>query len=165
MFDVNQFAESLRSIPPEIATMIIGMIPIFELRGAIPVAIGVYEMSIPSSLFWSVLGNMIPPIFFIYFLESIANFLSKKFSFFEKFFEWLFARTKRKAHDKIEKYGHWGLFFLVAIPLPVTGGWTGALAAFLFGIERRKSIPVIFLGIVVAGIIVSVLTVGVTAIF
>ena len=161
MFDINVAVEALKGIPPQISTVIIGMTPIFELRGAIPVAIGVYKMSIPAAYFWAVLGNIIPAIIIVFFLEKVSIWLSAHFSTFRKFFDWLFERTRRKASDKIEKYGPWGLFILVAIPLPVTGGWTGALAAFLFGIEKRKSIPIISLGIMAAGVIVTLLTVGV----
>ena len=160
MIDTGTAIEALKGVPPQLATMIIGMTPIFELRGAIPVAIGAYKMSVPSAYFWSVVGNIIPTILIIFLLERIAKWLSSKFAFFEKFFNWLFERTRKRTKDKIEKYGSWGLFILVAIPLPVTGGWTGALAAFLFGIERKKSIPVIILGIMAAGVIVTIITVG-----
>jgi uncharacterized membrane protein len=164
MIDVQVAVEALKGIPPEIATMIIGMTPIFELRAAIPVAIGVYKMSVASSFFWSVLGNIIPTVVIIFLLEHVSAWLSSRYDFWKKFFDWLFERTRRKAQDKIEKYGAWGLFVLVAIPLPVTGGWTGALAAFIFGIERKKAIPVIALGIMTAGVIVTLLTLGVVKI-
>lgn len=163
ILDINKFAEILGNIPPEMTTVIIGATPIFELRGAIPFAVGVHGMEILTAFFWSVLGNIIPVLAIVFLLEIVANFLSKHFKFWEKFFNWLFERTRKRAHEKIEKYGSWGLFLLVAIPLPMTGGWTGALAAFLFGIERRKSIPVIILGIMTAGIIVSLLTMGVVS--
>lgn len=147
-------------IPPEIATGLIAMTPIFELRAALPIAITVYDMAIPEAYFWSVIGNIIPTIVIIFFLESVSTWLSKHSKFWHKFFVWLFERTRKKTKDKIEKYGAWGLFFLVAIPLPVTGGWTGALTAFIFGIERKKSIPVISLGIMTAGVIVTLITIG-----
>lgn len=162
--DVNQAVELLKGVPSQISVMIIGMTPIFELRGAIPVAIGAYKMSIAGAYFWSVLGNMIPVIALVYFLEVVSNWLSKNFIVWKKFFDWLFERTRRKAADKIKKYGSWGLFFLVAIPLPVTGGWTGAAAAFVFGLNKLKSIGVIFAGILTAGIIVTLLTLGVISI-
>lgn len=160
MIDVQVAVEGLKGIPPQIATMIIGMTPIFELRGSIPVAIGVYKMSVLDAYFWSVLGNIIPTIIIIFLLEHVSGWLSAKFVFWKKFFDWLFERTRKKAGEKIQKYGAWGLFVLVAIPLPVTGGWTGALAAFLFGIERKKAIPMIILGIMVAGVIVTMITIG-----
>ncbi len=157
----TQFAvELLRGIPPEIATVIIATTPIFELRGSLPVAMTVYNMNIPNAYFWSVVGNAIPVVIIMLLLDPVSTWLSKHFSFWNKFFIWLFERTRKRAKSKIEKYGHWGLFFLVAIPLPVTGGWTGAMAAFLFGIKRRKAIPVILLGIMAAGVIVTLITIG-----
>lgn len=165
MISIQYYLELFKNIPPELATLIVSMLPISELRGAIPLAITGYKMNILTAFFWAVIGNAIPPIFFILFLEKISKFLSQRYIFWKKFFSWLFDRTRNKAKEKIEKYGVWGLFFLVAIPLPMTGGWTGALASFLFGIEKRKSIPIIILGIMTAGIVMVILTVGITKIF
>ncbi len=165
MISIQYYLELFRGIPPELATLIVSMLPISELRGAIPLAITGYKMNAFAAFFWAVLGNIIPPIFFVFFLEKISDFLSKKYVFWKKFFTWLFERTRRRANGKMEKYGIWGLFFLVAIPLPMTGGWTGALAAFLFGIEKRKAIPIIIIGIVTAGIVVTIFTTGISKIF
>ncbi|MFW5885335.1 MAG: COG2426 family protein [Patescibacteria group bacterium] len=161
LLETSQAVEFLKGVPPEISTMIISMTPVFELRGAIPVGIGVYKMTVAETFIWSVLGNIVPVIVLVFFLEKVTGFLMKHFKFWRRFFEWLFERTRRRAGDKIDKYGDWGLFFLVAIPLPVTGGWTGSLAAFLFGIKKKKSIPIISLGIFTAGVIVTILTIGI----
>lgn len=161
IIEATRIVELLDGIPSEIVTMIIAMTPIFELRGSIPMAITVLEMNPFMAYFWSVLGNILPMVIIVFFLETVANFLSERFIFWKKFFDWLFARTRKKVHKQIEKYGDWGLFFLVAIPLPITGGWTGALAAFLFGIKRTKAVLIISLGIMTAGVIVSLLTLGV----
>ncbi len=154
-------AEFLNGIPEEISTMIIAMTPIFELRGSIPVAITFFHMNPFMAYLWSVLGNILPMVFLVFFLEKVSFFLSEKFEFWKKFFDWLFARTRRKVQKQIEKYGDWGLFFFVAIPLPITGAWTGALAAFLFGINKIKAILIISLGIMTSGVIVSLLTLGI----
>lgn len=161
IIEATRIVELLDGIPNEIITMIIAMTPIFELRGSIPIAINALEMNPFLAYFWSVLGNILPMVIIVFFLEKVATFLSERFVFWKKFFDWLFARTRRKVHKQIEKYGDWGLFFLVAIPLPVTGGWTGALAAFLFGIKKTKAVFIISLGIMTAGIIVSLLTLGI----
>jgi uncharacterized membrane protein len=161
IIETSQAVELLRGVPAELSVMIIGMTPIFELRGAIPVALGAYKMTIWEAYIWSVLGNMVPVVFWVFFLEKISNWLRNNFKFWDKFFTWLFNRTRKKANDKIAKYGDWGLFFLVAIPLPITGGWTGALTAFLFGIKKFKAIGIIFSGVLTAGLIVSLLTMGV----
>lgn len=163
LIEAKTVVDLLEGVPGEIITIIIAMTPIFELRGSIPVAITVLEMSPFWAYFWSVLGNILPVVIIVFLLETVANFLSTRFKFWEKFFNWLFARTRKKVKKQIDKYGDWGLFFLVAIPLPVTGGWTGALAAFLFGIKRLKAISVISLGIMTAGVIVLLLTLGVVS--
>ena len=160
LIEASQAVEMLKGVPAELSVMIISMTPVFELRGAIPVGVGAYKMGILEVYFWAVVGNLIPVIFWVFFLEKISNWLMKNFKFWNKFFTWLFERTRKKANEKIEKYGDWGLFFLVAIPLPVTGGWTGSLAAFLFGIKKVRAIGIIFSGILAAGLIVSLLTVG-----
>jgi len=160
LIDVSQAVELLRGVPAQTAVVIISITPVFELRGAIPVGIGVYKMGILETYFLAVLGNFIPVILLVFLFEKVANWLSTRFKFWEKFFDWLFERTRRKVKAKIEKYGDWGLFFFVAIPLPVTGGWTGALGAFLFGINKFKAIGIIFCGILTAGLIVTLITIG-----
>ncbi len=147
-------------LPPQVVVMIVGMLPISELRGALPLGIGFYKMTAKEAFFWSVLGNIIPPFFLIFFLEKITQFLSERNYFFRNFFNWLFERTRKKTEKKIIKFGYWGLFILVAIPLPMTGAWTGSIASFLLGLDKKISIPVIFLGIIVAGIVVLSLIKG-----
>lgn len=137
------------------------MLPISELRGAIPIAIGIYNMSVFPAFFWAVLGNIIPVIFILWLLKAASNFLSHHIYFFNRFFAWLFERTHRK-HSK--KFGRWRdltLVILVAIPLPFTGAWTGALAAFVFGVPIKRAFPLIVLGVLIAGVIVSCVTAGV----
>ena len=84
-----------------------------------------------------------------------------KSKFFNRFFTYLFERTRKKHNGKFEKWGALALITFVAIPLPVTGGWSGALAAFVFGIPFKKALPLIFLGVIIAGAIVTGLSLGV----
>jgi len=138
------------------------MLPISELRGAIPVAITVYDMPIFSAFFWAVLGNMIPVIFILIGLDWLINkFLVHKFYSLNRFFAWIFERTRKNHSKKFERWKEFALVVLVAIPLPFTGAWTGALAAFVFGIPIKKSFPLIFIGVLIAGIIVTLLTIGI----
>lgn len=137
------------------------MLPISELRGSIPLAMGAYHWSIGQAFIVSVLGNLIPVILILLFLDPVAKFLGQHFNLAKRFFEWLFARTRRKHSEKIEKWGEFALVIFVGIPLPMTGAWTGALLAFLFGIKFKRAIPLIFLGILMAGVIVTLLSVGV----
>lgn len=150
----------LRNIPPEIVVMFIAMLPVSELRGALPIALGVYQMDVWQALFLSIFGNMIPVFFLLWFLNPLSRIFMKHSHFFEKFFQWIFQRTRRKFTGNYEKYGLWALFLFVAIPLPATGAWTGSLAAFLFGIPQKKALPLIFFGVVTAGGIVALISLG-----
>lgn len=142
----------------ELAIFLMSMIPIVELRGAIILA---YAWGIDwlRALPVCVIGNMLPIPFIILFMRSILNFLKKTKSF-SKIAEKLHARTMEKA-DKVLKYEVWGLFLFVAIPLPGTGAWTGALIASLLDIRLKKAFPAILLGVLAAGIIMTLASYGV----
>lgn len=134
------------------------MTPIGELRAAIPVAVTVYRLGWAITYFIAVIGNLVPVILLLLFLEPISKWLSKHFKTFQRFFDWLFKRTRKRGETKIRKYGYLALMLFVAIPLPVTGGWTGSLMAFLFNIPFKKAFPVITAGVIIAGLIVSIIT-------
>jgi len=152
--------EYLQNIPSQLATVIIAVLPIFELRGAIPVAIGVYKMSVMNAYIWAVIGNMIPAFFLVLFLEGVSKRLMASSKAMNKFFNWLFDRTRRKFTHKYDKYGAAALILFVAIPLPVTGVWTASVASFLFGIKPRIAVPYMLAGVIIAGVIVSILSAG-----
>lgn len=149
---------------PQLITLLIAMLPISELRGAIPTALAVYHLSPVSAFIWAVLGNLISVVFLLLWLEPVSKYLSRHFYFFNRFFAWLFERTRRKHSRHFEIWGSLALIAFVAIPLPVTGGWTGAAAAFVFGIPFKKSLPLISLGILIAGLIVSLASLGLLSI-
>ena len=140
----------------ELAVLILSALPISELRGAIPLAILSFEFTPVKAYFLAIIGNMLPVIPLLFFLEPVSNRL-RKFGFFKKFFDWLFERTKKKA-ALIEKFEALGLILFVAIPLPVTGAWTGCVAATLFKIRFRYAFPAILAGVAIAGLIVLSLT-------
>ena len=142
------------NLSPELATFIISMLPVSELRGAIPIAIGVYNLNPVEVYFLAVVGNIIPVIFILKYLDSISKYLMSRCELFNKFFTYLFERTRKKHNGKFEKWGALALITFVAIPLPITGGWSGAVAAFVFGIPFKKALPLIFSGIMIAGVIV-----------
>ena len=158
MSAADHLAEILSSVPDWLATIIIAAIPIAELRGAIPVAIGVYGMAPEAAYFLAVLGNMIPVIPLLLFLDPVSTYL-RSFKPFDMFFSWLFERTHRNHTRNFEKYGTMALTLFVAVPLPVTGAWTGSAAAFVFGIEFKHALPAILVGVMIAGLIVTFVTV------
>ena len=144
----------LKDIPKEYAVMIVGALPISELRGAIPLAL-YWGMPMGKAFLLSVLGNIIPIVPFLFLLEPVSTRL-RKFKIWSRFFDWVFERTKKRA-DTVQKYEALGLAIFVAIPLPMTGAWSGVIAASLFKIRFRYAFIAIVAGVVGAGIIVSFL--------
>ena len=144
-------------------TFLVAMVPVVELRGAIPFGV-VRGLNIWTAIIASVLGNLVPAPFIILFIRRIFAWMRAHMPKLDG----LVTRMEKKAEKNraaVEKYAFWGLAILVAIPLPGTGAWTGALIAALLDIPLRKSIPSIFLGVVTAGLIMTFVTGGVVAIF
>lgn len=146
----------LKDIPKEYAVMMVGALPISELRGAIPLALS-FGMSLPKAFWLSFLGNIsfVAPALFLF--EPVSTRL-RKFRLWSRFFDWLFERTKKNS-DAVQKYEALGLAIFVAIPLPMTGAWSGVVAASLFKIRFRYAFIAILLGVIGAGLIVSLLCV------
>lgn len=144
-------------------TLAVAMLPILELRGAIPLGVGM-GLHPWQAMLVSVAGNMIPVPFIIIFIRKIFAWLRKKSEWLERTVSRLEVRAEGK-WEKVHKYEFLGLMILVAIPLPGTGAWTGALIAALMNMRLRSAIPSIFLGVVIAGFLITGLTVGFTAIF
>lgn len=144
-------------IPKELIVFIVSMIPVLELRGSL-LAAGFFKMDFLSTFIIAVIGNMLPIPFILLFIDKIFGFL-KKTRLREKVEK--FEEKTMKKSGQIEKYGKIGLFLFVAIPLPGTGAWTGALIASLMRMKIKDSLPCIFLGVVVAGLIVSLLSFGI----
>lgn len=144
------------NVPHELATVFLSMIPVAELRFAIPWAILNYDISPLPAFIFAVIGNLIPVPFIILFIRQIFNWL-KKFSLFRGLVEKLEERGTSKI-ETVEKYKFWGLFIFVAVPLPGTGAWTGALIAALMNMRLKDALPSITLGVITAGIIVTTLS-------
>ncbi len=140
----------------ELAVLIISALPVVELRLALPVGIIGLEMSWYYALPLAIIGNLLPVPIILLFLEAISKWLSK-IGFIERFLRWLFKHTRRRGKI-VEKYERIGLALFVAIPLPVTGAWTGSLAAVLFGLKFKHAFLSIFIGVCIAGIIVTCAT-------
>jgi uncharacterized membrane protein len=145
--------EWIFKLPHEIAVILVGMLPIFELRGAIPLGF-YFGLPVLKNFTLSVLGNMIPVVPLLFLLTPVSERL-RRIPLWNRFFDWLFERTKKKA-DLIQKYEALGLALFVAVPLPMTGAWSGVIAASLFKIRFRYAFPAIFIGVILAGIIVTI---------
>ena len=158
---VQSFMEFFNDkIPDELVVFFISLLPVLEIRGGM-IAARLMEMSFAKAFIICYIGNMLPIPFIILFIRKIFEFLRKS-KFFEKIILKLEAKTE-KNKDKILRYKSWGLLLFVAIPLPGTGGWTGALMAALLDIRIKRSLPIIALGVLIAGFIMSGLTYGLFA--
>jgi uncharacterized membrane protein len=156
---VDKLLQWLSGTSAELITIVLAMLPVSELRGAIPYAVGVAGMAWQKAYIISVIANFVPVIPILYLIGPISERL-RRFKIFDRFFTWLFARARRKG-KMIERFEVLGLILFVAIPLPVTGAWTGTIAAFLFGVKKRVALPAIFLGICIAGVVVTLAVTGV----
>ena len=143
-----------------IETFLLSMTPIGELRLAIPLGLTVYKLNWALVYFIAVIGNLVPAVLLLLFLKPITRWLSKKSSVFRALLDWWFKKTRQKTEKAIKKHGVVGLMLFVAFPLPVTGAWTGCLAAYLFNIPFKKSFPAVIAGVLLAGVIVSMATVA-----
>ena len=147
------------TIPGPFVTFFLAMSPIFELRGSIPLAIGVYGISPAEAYAISVAGNLVPVVLLLLYLEPVSRWLMR-YGPGETFFSWLFTRTYRNHVEHHRRYGLLALTLFVAVPLPVTGAWTGSAIAFIFGLKFRHAFPAIAAGVCIAGVIVTASVVG-----
>jgi len=141
----------------ELSVLIMAALPISELRGAIPLG-AIRGLPVVETYLLAVAGNLIPVIPLLLFLKPVSEKLSR-FRITKRFFEWLYGRTKKRA-EIVQKYEAIGLSLFVAIPLPITGAWTGCVAASLFRIKFKYALPAIICGVLLAGLIVTSLTFG-----
>lgn len=150
----------LETVGEEWCLFFCSMIPIIELRGAIPMG---YFLGLPwwQSYLISVIGNMLPVPFILLFINKVIRLMSEsKVKFFNKLANWLLGKVE-KNKTKIEKYGFWGVCFFIALPLPVTGAWTGALVSATIGLKFWRAMLSALIGVMLAGAIMTVVFYGV----
>ena len=154
----NEIAEFLLQIFPRwFVTIFISMLPFIELRGALPVAYLLLDYSLAEAFIISVIGNMIPVPCILYLFRYVEKGLRKRWKWWDEAFTGLFKRTRKRSKKWVGKYGDVALLFFVGIPLPFTGAWTGSLISYLWDLDIKRSIFVIFVGVWMAGVIVSAL--------
>ena len=142
-----------------IITLLWAMVPVVELRGAIPIGVGM-GLSYPAAFVWAFIGNLLPVPFLILFTRRVFEWLRTK----SKWLNSIVRKLEQKADknkEVVKKYEFWGLVLLVAIPLPGTGAWTGALVAAMMDMQLKRAMPAITLGVFIAGVIVTMVTFGV----
>ncbi|WP_455012410.1 COG2426 family protein [Mogibacterium timidum] len=140
-------------------TLLMAMVPVIELRGAIPYGVAVAGLEIWQAALIAVIGNLLPIPFLVVFTRDVFAWMRKKSERLDR----IVVRMEKKADknkDVVLRYQFWGLMILVAIPFPGTGAWTGALVAALMDLQLKKAMPAIALGVVIAAIIVTWITYG-----
>lgn len=146
----------------ELTVMLVAALPVIELRGAIPVGISLGLSPIHATIL-SFVGSMIPVPFILFTIRPIFNYM-KKTKIFKKL---VYKLTDRSMNGsvRIQKYGYWGLFLFVSIPLPGTGVWSGSLAAALLDMRFKWAFPTILVGNMIAGTLIMLLSNGVVSVF
>ena len=151
------------AVGQELAVILCSMLPVIELRGAIPVGWFTFHMPWWQSFLFAVIGNMIPVPFILLFIRKILEWMEgSRVGFLNKIGGWI-RRKADKNTDKIQKYGFWGVCFFVAIPLPMTGAWTGSLVAATIHMNFWKALLSAFIGVLIAGTIVSLICFGINS--
>jgi uncharacterized membrane protein len=145
-------------LPDELVTFFTAMIPIGELRASIPLGILTFDLSWPLVLLLSIVGNLIPVPFLIWGLKRTGRWLESFSNPVGNFLLWRSARLEAQLAGRISRYGPMALVLIVAIPLPMTGAWTGSLAVWALKVPLRQGLPAIAAGVVVAGVLVTALT-------
>lgn len=139
-----------------LTTFLVSMVPVIELRGAIPIGVA-RGLPFWAAVLVSIIGNLVPVPFIIIFIKKIFAFMREKMPKLNGLVTRLENKANRKS-ETVQKYAFWGLFIFVAIPLPGTGAWTGALIAAMLEMPLKKAFPSIMLGVLSAGAIVTFIT-------
>ncbi len=160
---IQKFVQLFQSLPKELIVFFMSMAPLIELRGGVPLAALKYGFPIQKTLLLTIAGNMIPIPFILLFIKHIFKFMREKgilVGLIDKVTDRAMARS-----DKVKNLEFWGLVLFVGIPLPATGAWTGALIASLLNIKFKDALLAIFLGVLMAAIIMSLGSYGIINIF
>lgn len=149
----------LEFVGEELCVFFCSILPIIELRGAIPMA---FALGLPwwQAFLISVLGNLLPVPFILLLINAVIKWMAgSRVPFFNKIADFLLKKVE-KNRERIEKYSFWGLCLFIAIPLPMTGAWTGSLVAAVIGVKPQKAFISALLGVLLAGVIVTLIVYG-----
>ncbi len=156
----RKLTSMLGGLPPLAVIFIISMIPVLELRGGL-LAAALLDIPMWTAIGFCILGNILPIPFILLFIEKLLSWAEQcKIGFLRKFALWLKARATGKKAQTIRQYEFIGLLLFVGIPLPGTGAWTGSMIAALLHVSRKKSVPAIFLGLIMATVIMCLISYG-----
>lgn len=150
-----------QAFPPEIASFILAMLPVTELRGALPLALTVFELPVWVAYIYTVAGNLVPILAIYLVMPRVMRWAAHQVPVLD---QWLKDYHKRLEEKYGENYSRWGAFFLllfVAIPLPGSGAWTGTVLAIIFNIKQEIAVPYLIAGVCIAGLVVLSATLGI----
>lgn len=150
--------DTIKNLPPEAIIFFLSMLPVWELRGSIPLGIHAYSLSVPSAFFWSFLGNFTVGVILVYLLDPAVKYVVSKVGFLNKLYERIAEKAARKHWKKVQLYAELAIFLIVALPLPGTGAWTGALVSRIFRLNKLGSVLSIGLGLIACGLIVVIIS-------
>jgi uncharacterized membrane protein len=153
------------NFPKPLAVIILSMTPFGELRLGIPIGILKYELHFVYTYFLAIIGNLVPAILILLGLKRLDFFLRNKSEKFAKLFDWIYDHTRKKGEKNFVKWGLVALILFVAIPLPMTGAWSGSIFAVLFQIPFKKALPLILVGLLISGTIVTILSLSIPSMF
>jgi len=153
----------LKSLPHELIVFIISATPVIEVRGAVPIALLYFKLPVVTTLLLGILGSILPVFPILWFLNTLTERL-REVKLFDKFFEWLFHRTRSKSKI-IEEFELVGLTLFVAIPFPGTGVWTGCVAAYLLGLPWIPTFICAAIGTTIASLVMWAASAGIINFF
>ncbi len=156
--------DAVTTLPPELAVVVLAALPIIEVRGSIPVAITVYDLSPVAAIAWSLFGNIAAGAITLIISLPIIRAMIAHSDRIRQMWERYIHSLQTRNEQRFARYGALALVLFVAIPLPMTGIFTGAVAASVFGISPRRALPLLLLGSVIASVIVTVITLGAAAV-
>ena len=148
-------------------SVLLSLLPISELRGAIPYAYFNGVSLLVATPLCILVNALVGPIAYT-FLATVHKLFYSHWPWYTSFFDRFVAKAQRRVAPKVSKYGYWGILLFVAIPLPITGAWTGTLGSWILGLDKRKTMMAVFGGVIVSGLIVTsivVLGVGIDSVF
>lgn len=157
---VNWILSLFSGLSPEIATALLAIMPVGELRLSMPIALTVFHLPPATAFAYSYLGNVVPLILVYLFLPPLLKFATAHSAWLKHVMEDYFLRLERKHKEKYDRYGRIIVMLFVAVPIPGSGVWTGAVLSILFGVEKSYAIPAILVGLAIAGVIVLLITQG-----
>ena len=140
-----------------LTTLFLAMTPVGELRAAIPVGIVTHDLAWWQAYLLAVLGNMVPPLVLLWVLDPVNRWLTSFDNPAGRFLTWRMGRLRERQGRAFERWGALALVPFIAVPLPITGAWTGSLAAWGFGLDRRRALAAIFAGVLIAGAVVTLI--------